>query len=235
MSIPKKGFFTYLYTMSILFFLYVFGYLLRSKRRKELKKRQKNLNKWRTANRAAAAPARSASVSVGIGDNDDGETRSASRRFINSIRNYRRRFSGQVDESAVTTDEPSPPQPNHQQQPDNSQALLTWTPSSSSLSLNLGDGDSISASAVSFAMNGANVIDRSGTGRSDSVKSTGKSKKMKVTDNEHSHGSFFLRAGAVGESLSKNYKLFELAIIIDIKANCQNVADYSLNVWVSLL
>ncbi|KAK4005860.1 hypothetical protein OUZ56_010983 [Daphnia magna] len=43
---------TFLYTISIVLFLYVFGYLLRSKRRREEKKRLRKLSRWRESNMA---------------------------------------------------------------------------------------------------------------------------------------------------------------------------------------
>ena len=56
--------------------------------------------------------------------------------------------------------------------------------------------DESPSDAVSYAMNSDNVIANS------TISGRSKIKKMKVSDNEHSHGSFFLRAGAVGPYLS---------------------------------
>ena len=181
-----QGFFTYLYAMSIVFFLYVFGYLLRSKRRKELKRKQRKANKMRAAAAAAAAAASAAaqhqpsvvdlqesqvnggSTCVQMEDDAAMVVTAKPSRFISSFKNSRRRIS--------RTDSGQ----QHQQ--------LNWTPSS--LSLNVVD-----ESAVSYAMSGANVLARAPSTAGGGVKH----RKMKVSDNEHSHGSFFLRAGAVGK------------------------------------
>ena len=179
-----QGFFAYLYTVSILFFLYVFGYLLRSKRRREEKRRLRKLNKPPivTAPKQESVikdGLRSRSTSVVCLENELGSNRSPLNRFVSSIRNQeRRRLS-----LALPGTDASPP-PHH--------PPLQWSPSSVSFSLM----DESPSDAVSYAMNSDNVIASStNSGRS-------KIKKMKVSDNDHSHGSFFLRAGAVGPYLS---------------------------------
>lgn len=210
--------------MSILFFLYVFGYLLRSKRRREEKRRLRKLNKWRAANMAANSnrpspsseqengsvvndgnsSCRSRSASVVCLENETvGSAPSPLNRFVNSIKSQRRRFSrtdlslssgssvGDLnsDSKSVVSQNPS----HHSQLQQH--RSLQWTPSS--VGFSLGD-DSLPSEAVSYAMNSDNVI---GSNARAIPSPRIKTKKMKVSDNEHSHGSFFLRAGAVGPSL----------------------------------
>ena len=66
----------------------------------------------------------------------------------------------------------------------------------SSVTFNLNDGPQ--DDAVSYSMSGRRMR---------------KFKKMKVSDNDHSHGSFFLRAGAVGQyKLDNRIELYNIFI-----------------------
>ncbi len=148
------------------------------------------MSKWARAAAVAqqqqlqkSADAASASTSVVMDLDDDGVVVTPSahnNRFISSFKNSfsRRRVSRDLSGTATPSDHKG----------------LQWTPSS--LTLNVVD-----ESAVSYAMSGANII-RGGRSVTMNRHPTGgviKNRKMKVSDNEHSHGSFFLRAGAVGE------------------------------------
>lgn len=189
-----QGVFTYLYGMSIVFFLYVFGYLLRSRRRKELKRRQRKISRWRTLPPSKSEDGLSSSPngSISVRVDADSEapstpTPSINRLLNSSIHGQRRRsIASSTSSSDLSNYTPLPPSPlvTGGSQSSNGHRGLQWTPSS--LSFNLVEESS--SEAVSYAMNSANVV----------VSSSGRVKKMKVSDNEHSHGSFFLRAGAVG-------------------------------------
>ncbi len=67
---------------------------------------------------------------------------------------------------------------------------LQWT--TSSVKFNLAEETSTPSEIVSYSL-----MDE-GKGATKRVKT----KKMKVSDNDHSHGSFFLRVGAVGQSFN---------------------------------
>lgn len=199
-----QGFFTYLYGMSILFFLYVFGYLLRSKRRKELKRRQRKISRWRTLppskNEDGLSSSPSGSISVRMDGDGDPPTAPATPAPLNRILNSsihgqrRRSIATSASLNDLSNYAPLPPSPlvTGGSQSSNGHRGLQWTPSA--LSLNL--VEETSSDAVSYAMNSANVVVSSGSG---------KVKKMKVSDNEHSHGSFFLRAGAVGNDAIRQF------------------------------
>ncbi|KAI9561301.1 hypothetical protein GHT06_012257 [Daphnia sinensis] len=222
-----EGFFTYLYTVSILFFLYVFGYLLRSKRRKEEKRRLRKLSKLRRAQMATNASSaehekdrqgsyrsnRSASIAM---ETEAIASTSTLNRFITGIRSQRRRFSrtgdGVSNLALEIGNETSNSLGNHDsfKSPNlpGPSKNLQWTPSSVGFNL----VDESPSEIVSYAMNSDNVvIANSETGRNSihhhhsgssmNGTSSGKIKKLKVSDNEHSHGSFFLRAGAVAFGL----------------------------------
>ena len=141
-----QGFFTYLYAVSILFFLYVFGYLLRHKRRKALKDKQRKISRWRRQRGIAASSATIDIDTVKVGMDTTG-----------------------TDDIVAPND-------------------VMWTPAAFD-SQSLDDGRH--KNNVSF-----NRGTRSHPLTVDPMRR--KTKKMKVSENEHSHGSFFLRAGAVG-------------------------------------
>ena len=210
-----------MYAVSILFFLYVFGYLLRTKRRKEEKKRLRKLNKLRRTQMSAGSS--SVDHEKDIGNSSYRTNRSASiameteamaststlNRFITGIRSQRRRFSraaaGPMDginnlalEIDSNESSKSPPPPHHHHLPGSSKNLQ-WTPSSVGFNL----VDESPSEIVSYAMNSDNVvIPNCETGHVTNHSGSGnKIKKLKVSDNEHSHGSFFLRAGAVAFGL----------------------------------
>jgi hypothetical protein len=139
-------------------------------------------------------------------------------RFITGIRSQRRRFSrtgdgvnnlaleiGNENGSNLGNHEsfksPNLPGPSKN---------LQWTPSTVGFNL----VDESPSEIVSYAMNSDNVVIASSetgrnsihhhhhnSGSSVNGTSSGKIKKLKVSDNEHSHGSFFLRAGAVAFGL----------------------------------
>lgn len=137
-------------------------------------------------------------------------------RFITGIRSQRRRFSrtgdgvnnlaleiGNENSNSLSNHEsfksPNLPGPSKN---------LQWTPSTVGFNL----VDESPSEIVSYAMNSDNVViassetGRSGihhhhSGSSMNGTSSSKIKKLKVSDNEHSHGSFFLRAGAVAFGL----------------------------------
>lgn len=183
--------------MSILFFLYVFGYLLRSKRRKELKRRQRKMSKWRAA---AAATLGTAKSDTAVAVEDEGVVTATPNRFLSSLKNSSRR---RISATQINNNNNESPEPQHKP--------LQWTPSSVSLNV-------VDESTISYAMSSANVIAPSGgNGSSSNAIRRGnapgsKYRKMKVSDNEHSHGSFFLRAGAVGMSFSNEITASVLAV-----------------------
>jgi hypothetical protein len=205
--------------VSILFFLYVFGYLLRTKRRKEEKKRLRKLNKLRRTQMSAGSSSvdhekdignsssyrtnRSASIAM---ETEAMASTSTLNRFITGIRSQRRRFSRAaaapidgINNLALEIDnESSKSPPPHHNLPGSSKNLQ-WTPSSVGFNL----VDESPSEIVSYAMNSDNVvIPNCETGRVTNHSSgSNKIKKLKVSDNEHSHGSFFLRAGAVAFGL----------------------------------
>ncbi len=76
---------------------------------------------------------------------------------------------------------------------------LQWTPSVKYNSIE----DSPASDAMSYSV--SMTSDRNNVTASSRIN---KSKKMKVSDNEHSHGSFFLRAGAVGQFLFLEFEVF---------------------------
>lgn len=204
-----------MYTVSIIFFLYVFGYLLRSKKRIQEKKRLRKLSRMQRGTSVM-------SLSASTVNNDDQTDMSSGtfkfrhpsslslenemmapssghpsslNRFMDSIRgsqgpqgHQRRRFSRTDSNTSTTVISQNPQHPNKQFQ---------WTPSSVSFSL-VDESPTSSESAIAYAMNADSIIGDQQTGNHGNQHN--KIKKMKVSDNEHSHGSFFLRAGAVGKS-----------------------------------
>jgi Otopetrin len=212
--------------VSILFFLYVFGYLLRSKRRREQKKRLRKLNKLRRTQVSGGSSghsqsshhdhekdvglngsyrsSRSASVAV---ETEAMASTSTLNRFITGIRSQRRRFSRAGPDGVnnlaleIATDGSESASKAGHRPPGSSSKNLQWTPSSVGFNL----VDESPSEIVSYAMNSDNVVIPSGeiTGRGHGGGGGGNSKikKLKVSDNEHSHGSFFLRAGAVAFGL----------------------------------
>lgn len=196
-------FFAFLYTMSILFFLYVFGYLLRSKRKKKEKKRLRKLSKWRESNMANNQSSEDESgcynrVSHNASISLENEvsmspSKTSFNRFISSINGYRRRFSR--SNSATDVREESSrsvsqnPLPQHNKN-------LEWTANSAPNNFNTVDESPSETSHQSRSFTLKSDDNVTGTG---DVSNGRKTKKMKVSDNEHSHGSFFLRVGAVGQ------------------------------------
>lgn len=253
--------------MSIVFFLYVFGYLLRSKQRKEKKKRQKKIAKWqRRADNAAGGGGHyrprsttnfnlnERTCSVDIDQDGDAPSSSSSSSpsfatiFKSSFKNSftssgssssRRRISrcqsqSTHDPSAGTDHvdgiadqiQPMTHQLHQSTSTTNSNSnvttpkspggggLLQWTPSS--LSFNMTTVEEGREMAATGMMNhDQSIISYNSSthqqyqpmrGRAASGGGGSKSpRKLKVSDNEHSHGSFFLRAGAVG-----NFTFFSL-------------------------
>jgi hypothetical protein len=223
-----------MYSVSILFFLYVFGYLLRSKRRREQKKRLRKLNKLRrTQMSSGGGPGPSGhqdhETDIGISGSSYRSNRSASvamesetmaststlNRFITGIRSQRRRFSRagpdgvnnlalEIGTDGGGIESPSSSKPaGHHHHPSSSGSgsssskNLQWTPSSVGFNL----VDESPSEIVSYAMNSDNVVIPSGEITGTRTHGGGKIKKLKVSNNEHSHGSFFLRAGAVAFGL----------------------------------
>ncbi len=190
--------------MSILFFLYVFGYLLRSKRKKKEKRRLRKLSKWRESNMANNQSSEDESgsynrVSHNASISLENEvsmspSKTSFNRFINSINGYRRRFS-RSDSATDMREESSRsvsqnPLPQHNKN-------LEWT-ANSAANFNTVDESPSEASHQSHTFTLKSDDNVTGTG---DVSNGRKTKKMKVSDNEHSHGSFFLRVGAVGQYL----------------------------------
>lgn len=165
-----------MYTVSIGFFLYVFGYLLRTQRRREQKKKLRHQKK-RAGNDKSQEPqprpplAKSVSVAI--------ENEMASEAFRHQWP-FQRRASREA-------------------------AMIAWSPLNHSASAST-SSITVEESAVSYAMDGSNVI-------------APKCKKMKVSGNEHSHGSFFLRAGAVG-SFALYYHFSPLMAPITFLSRC---------------
>lgn len=131
-------------------------------------------------------------------------------RFITGIRSQRRRFSRTgdgVNNLALEIGNENSNLSNHEsfKSPNlpGPSKHLQWTPSTVGFNL----VDESPSEIVSYAMNSDNVvIANSETGRNSSHhhgggSSSSKIKKLKVSNNEHSHGSFFLRAGAVAFGL----------------------------------
>ena len=177
-------YFAYLYFFSILFFLYVFGYLLRSKRKREEKKRLRKLSKARRISNM---------TSYHSSEDSDGYKRQSTNEmnasismeneyadvshFATSNADSRLRKISKADLADGIKEGPISEKHVHP----TPKKSLQWAPS---VKLN-----SVDELPIPTHMDGGNI----------SITSSRKScKKMKVSDNEHSHGSFFLRVGAVG-------------------------------------
>lgn len=184
-----------MYSISILFFLYVFGYLLQSKRKREEKKRLRKLSKSRrlsslsnqyseVGQHNSVSP--NASISV---ENEASTTELSVGRFIVSNTDGQRRRFSRTD-SEVKADDISK----------SMQAKgLEWTPSAVTFNLT----NNTPSEIVSYSL-----MDDEGNEAAKQVKT----KKLKVSDNDHSHGSFFLRVGAVGR--------FDIVLFNLQKFNC---------------
>lgn len=142
-----QGFFTYLYATSIVFFLYVFGYLLRSKRHKERKNKLRKVFQQQKKHEASVD-------SVCVGVENEQATVGATGKSCEASPNLQRRCSR-----------------------DAGSANITWNPSGL---------DGPKKNTVTHTTSSSSIL-------------SSKSKKMKVSENEHSHGSLFLRAGAVSK------------------------------------
>lgn len=155
------------------------------------------MSRWRESNMSttsrstemetASYRSRNASISM---ENEVVTAPSALNRFIDSIRGQRRRFSR--TDSASEIDDASLAKVSQNPHPNKA---FQWMPSAVSFSL---VDESPSSDAISYAMNSSNVISNPGSNGAHR-----KGKKLKVSDNEHSHGSFFLRVGAVGKYFEK--------------------------------
>ena len=186
-------YFAYLYLGSIVFFVYVFGYLLKSKKKKEEKKRLRRLSRSRRISSMTSYESsedysdetqvsRNASVSM----ENEYAASPVGRFIVTNTEGQRRRFSrtdSQIKEGSSKS---------YSQNQNSLQEKEQWA--SSSVKFNVADKTPCEKQdVVSYSlMNQRNDANSATSGR--------KSKKMKVSDNEHSHGSFFLRVGAVGRS-----------------------------------
>ena len=186
-------YFAYLYLGSIVFFVYVFGYLLKSKKKKEEKKRLRRLSRSRRISSMTSYESsedysdetqvsRNASVSM----ENEYATSPVGRFIVTNTEGQRRRFSrtdSQIKEGSSKS---------YSQNQNSLQEKEQWA--SSSVKFNVADKTPCEKQdVVSYSlMNQRNDANSATSGR--------KSKKTKVSDNEHSHGSFFLRVGAVGRS-----------------------------------
>ena len=155
-----------MYAVSIAFFLYVFGYLLRSKRRKALKDKMRK-------NRGAKKTPQTDTHTIDI---------DAVRVGIDVV------YSPGGHRS-VSCYGGRPPQEDYQPPslPPSPLACdgISATASSTDLDTTIGSDASLARNQRGGST--YNPIGHSSAGNR-------KSKKMKVSDNEHSHGSFFLRA-----------------------------------------
>lgn len=201
-----ESFFAFLYAVSIVFFLYVFGYLLRSKRRREERKRLRKLSRWRESNMANPTNTTTADDETSDYDSVQVDSRGAAmsgsamsveneivsappshlRRFFNNFSGERRRFSrsdpAETEDKGGVSQNPLPASRK-------TSASRQWT-----MSQNFGLGGESPAEMVSYStMTNSSDI----TTHNAATNGRGKAKKTKVSDNEHSHGSLFLRAGAV--------------------------------------
>ncbi len=181
-------YFASLYVLSILFFLYVFGYLLRSKRRREEKKRLRKLSRSRRLSNMTNPHSseeesdfdrrisHNASVSM---ENEIFPAESPVDRFMVGNADVQRRKGSGTESASDTKGEFSKSEKSNKSQ---EKSLKKWS-SRSSVTFNL--GEDLPGDVVSYSMMGDNKPRQI--------------KKMKVSDNDHSHGSFFLRVGAVGQ------------------------------------
>ncbi|XP_057371829.1 uncharacterized protein LOC130692779 [Daphnia carinata] len=200
-----ETFFAFLYTVSIVFFLYVFGYLLRSKRRREEKKRLRKLSRWRESNMANPTTTtedetsdydavRNPDSSISV-ENEIVSAPTPLRRFFNQFSaersGERRRFSrtDPVDMDDSSKGVSQNPHPSSRK----SSATKQWMPQNFGLSV----GDSPNEIVSYSTMNSNSDIVTNTSGAANGRKA----RKTKVSDNEHSHGSLFLRAGAVAFGL----------------------------------
>ncbi len=174
-----------MYLGSIVFFIYVFGYLLQSKRKREEKKRLRKLSKSRKLSHMTSYQSSE--------DESDGNKNQVSPNAVVSIENEYvdssvgrfivSKTEGQRRRLSRTNSEIKGESANFASQNltplQEKQSLQCKTTPSEIVSYSLTDDRNDNTSATN---------------------SSRKSKKMKVSDNEHSHGSFFLRVGAVGQS-----------------------------------
>ena len=192
--------------MSILFFLYVFGYLLRTKRKRK-EKRLRKLSKWRESNMTNNHPTseeesgshdrishKNASVSVENETVNMSPTREKSNPFVTNAAGHRRRFSRsdfiQEESSKYANQKPHPQHSKINQWPSNSSVNYIHS---------VDESPSDASKSRTFSASRSDVTRAGPNGP--------KIAKMKVSDNEHSHGSFFLRVGAVGQWVVINSNL----------------------------
>ncbi len=191
-----QAFFTYLYLSSIAFFTYVFCYLLQSTKKREDQNHKGTFRKSRRLSNMASCP--SSEESDGSKNNNtvryntamSTETEyadsSVGRFIVSGTESQRRRFSR--TDSEIINAETSKSAGQNQNLLQEKEGIQ-WTSPSVKFDL----ADKPTSETLSYVLGKRN----STTSTISSIRR--KSRKMKVSDNEHSHGSFFLRAGAVGQ------------------------------------